>query len=43
LIVMMIFRPEGIIPSRRRRREIGLAQTGASSADAMSSQGGQVS
>ncbi|MGH9105200.1 MAG: branched-chain amino acid ABC transporter permease [Acidimicrobiales bacterium] len=42
LIVMMIFRPEGIIPSRRRRREIGLAEHGVGSADAMSGQGGPV-
>lgn len=42
LIVMMIFRPEGIIPSRRRRREIGLAETGAGRADAMGGQGGPV-
>jgi branched-chain amino acid transport system permease protein len=35
LIVMMIFRPEGLIPSRRRRREIGLAEEGVGSADAM--------
>ncbi len=28
LIVMMIFRPQGIIPSRRRRREIALTEAG---------------
>ena len=28
LIVMMIFRPVGIFPSRRRKREIGLAEAG---------------
>src|ERR1019366_573400 len=28
LVVMMIFRPAGLIPSRRRRREIGLAEAG---------------
>jgi branched-chain amino acid transport system permease protein len=28
LVVMMIFRPAGLIPSRRRRREIGLAEEG---------------
>ena len=28
LVVMMIFRPAGLIPSRRRKREIGLAQAG---------------
>jgi branched-chain amino acid transport system permease protein len=36
LVVMMIFRPEGIIPSRRRRREIGLAEEGVGTADALS-------
>jgi branched-chain amino acid transport system permease protein len=28
LVVMMIFRPAGLIPSRRRRREIGLSEQG---------------
>ncbi len=28
LIVMMIFRPSGLLPSKRRRREIGLAEAG---------------
>jgi branched-chain amino acid transport system permease protein len=41
LVVMMIFRPEGIIPSRRRRREIGLAEHGVGTADAMSEPVGQ--
>lgn len=36
LVVMMIFRPEGMIPSRRRRREIVLAETGVGTADAIS-------
>lgn len=36
LVVMMIFRPQGILPSRRRSREIGLAEHGIGSADAMS-------
>jgi branched-chain amino acid transport system permease protein len=36
LVVMMIFRPEGMLPSRRRRREIVLAKTGIGTADAMS-------
>ena len=36
LVVMMIFRPQGIVPSRRRSREIGLAEHGLGSADAMS-------
>ena len=36
LIVMMIFRPQGVLPSRRRSREIGLAEQGIGSADALS-------
>jgi branched-chain amino acid transport system permease protein len=36
LVVMMIFRPQGILPSKRRSREIGLAEHGIGSADAMS-------
>jgi branched-chain amino acid transport system permease protein len=36
LIVMMIFRPQGMVPSRRRAREIGLAEKGVGTADAMS-------
>jgi branched-chain amino acid transport system permease protein len=35
LIVMMIFRPQGIIPSRRRAREIGMAEHGIGGADAL--------
>jgi len=35
LIVMMIFRPQGIVPSRRRAREIGLAEHGVGTADAL--------
>jgi branched-chain amino acid transport system permease protein len=37
LVLTMIFRPEGMIPSRRRKREIGLAEHGVGTADAMSS------
>jgi len=33
LIVMMIFRPQGIIPSRRRLREFNDAEEGLGSAD----------
>jgi branched-chain amino acid transport system permease protein len=40
LIVMMIYRPQGIIPSRRRSREIGLAEHGVGSADSMAAPGG---
>ena len=36
LILMMIFRPQGLVPSRRRAREIGLAERGIGGADAMS-------
>jgi len=43
LVVMMIFRPEGIIPSRRRKREIGLAEHGVGTADAMSESSGPIS
>lgn len=35
LILMMIFRPQGVIPSRRRAREIGLAEAGVGGADAL--------
>jgi branched-chain amino acid transport system permease protein len=43
LVLMMIFRPEGMIPSRRRRREIGLAEQGIGSADAMRDNAGPIS
>ena len=36
LVVMMIFRPAGIWPSRRRHRELALAEEGVGTADAMS-------
>ena len=36
LVVMMIYRPQGIVPSRRRSRELGLAEAGIGTADAMS-------
>ncbi|HET6911681.1 MAG TPA: branched-chain amino acid ABC transporter permease [Mycobacteriales bacterium] len=39
LIVMMIFRPQGLIPSRRRAREIRMAEHGVGSADAMAAPG----
>ncbi len=43
LVVMMIFRPQGVLPSRRRAREIGLAEAGVTAADAVSTPaGGQV-
>jgi branched-chain amino acid transport system permease protein len=42
LMLTMIFRPEGMIPSRRRKREITLAEHGVGTADAMSSSQSQV-
>ncbi|HEX7354877.1 MAG TPA: branched-chain amino acid ABC transporter permease [Mycobacteriales bacterium] len=39
LIIMMIFRPQGLIPSRRRAREIGMAEAGIGSADALAAPG----
>jgi branched-chain amino acid transport system permease protein len=35
LILMMIFRPVGLIPSRRRKAEIALSEIGVGTADAM--------
>jgi branched-chain amino acid transport system permease protein len=40
LIIMMIFRPQGIIPSKRRAREIGMAESGIGGADATGAPGG---
>ena len=34
LVLMMIFRPVGLVPSRRRRRELNLAESGLTTADA---------
>jgi branched-chain amino acid transport system permease protein len=39
LIVMMIFRPQGIVPSKRRARELVMAEHGIGSADALASPG----
>lgn len=36
LVVMMIFRPQGLVPSRRRSREIQLSEQGIGHADALS-------
>jgi branched-chain amino acid transport system permease protein len=36
LVLMMIFRPAGILPSRRRLRELRLSEAGVGTADAMS-------
>ena len=35
IIVMMIFRPQGIVPSKRRARELKLSESGIGGADAM--------
>jgi len=35
LVVMMIFRPQGLIPSRRRAREIALSEHGIGGADSL--------
>ena len=39
LVVMMIFRPQGLVPSRRRARELGMAEAGIGGADAMGAPG----
>jgi len=36
LVTMMIFRPQGILPSKRRSREIRLSEAGMGTADALS-------
>jgi branched-chain amino acid transport system permease protein len=40
LVIMMIFRPQGLVPSRRRAREFGLAEEGIGGADAMGAPSG---
>jgi branched-chain amino acid transport system permease protein len=35
LVLMMIFRPEGLVPSRRRKVEIALSEAGVGTADSM--------
>jgi branched-chain amino acid transport system permease protein len=42
LIVMMIFRPQGLWPSRRRAREIRLSEQGIGGADSLGAAGGEV-
>ncbi|MCK9895672.1 branched-chain amino acid ABC transporter permease [Frankia sp. AgB32] len=37
IVIMMIFRPQGLVPSRRRRREIELSEAGIGSADSLGS------
>jgi branched-chain amino acid transport system permease protein len=41
LVVMMIYRPQGIVPSKRRARELGLSEAGIGTADAMSAPVGE--
>ena len=36
LLTMMIFRPQGLIPSKRRAQELAQAEHGVGDADAMS-------
>jgi len=40
LVVLMIFRPQGLIPSRRRQRELRLAEEGVISGDGLAPPGG---
>ncbi|MFF4831121.1 branched-chain amino acid ABC transporter permease [Streptomyces sp. NPDC001315] len=40
LVIMMIYRPQGIWPSRRRQRELKMAEEGIGDADAMSEPAG---
>ncbi|MDT0265065.1 branched-chain amino acid ABC transporter permease [Streptomyces sp. DSM 44915] len=40
LVVMMIYRPQGLWPSRRRQRELRMTQEGTGSADALGAQPG---
>jgi branched-chain amino acid transport system permease protein len=39
LVAMMIFRPQGVVPSRRRARELAQAEAGIGGADALGGQG----
>lgn len=40
LVIMMIYRPQGVIPSRRRQRELRMAEEGTSEGDALSAPAG---
>jgi branched-chain amino acid transport system permease protein len=40
LVIMMIFRPQGLLPSKRRAREIALSEEGIGSADSLGPAGG---
>jgi len=37
IMIMMVFRPQGLVPSRRRSREIKLSETNVGSADSLAS------
>jgi branched-chain amino acid transport system permease protein len=37
IMIMMVFRPQGLVPSRRRTREIAMSEQGLGSADALGS------
>ncbi|MCW2599010.1 MAG: braE [Frankiales bacterium] len=41
IMIMMVFRPQGLVPSRRRKREITMSEQGMGSADSLGS--GEVS
>jgi branched-chain amino acid transport system permease protein len=40
LVLMMVYRPQGMVPSKRRQREIKLAESGVGGADATGGVGG---
>ncbi|GAB3959301.1 branched-chain amino acid ABC transporter permease [Streptomyces sparsus] len=40
LVIMMIYRPQGVLPSKRRSRELKMAESGTSEADAMTGPAG---
>ncbi|MDT0306674.1 branched-chain amino acid ABC transporter permease [Streptomyces sp. DSM 44917] len=40
LVLMMIYRPQGLLPSRRRQRELRMAEQGTGGADALGAQPG---
>lgn len=43
LVIMMIYRPQGVIPSKRRRRELKVAEDGTVHADVTGPAGGRLS
>ncbi|MDK1474149.1 branched-chain amino acid ABC transporter permease [Streptomyces sp. 549] len=40
LVIMMIYRPQGVLPSKRRQRELKMAEAGTGEADAMTGPAG---